>query len=509
MDADVMSSEVPPKSRFNPLNRDWLRRTPPKMTETKAQKKGGFHINEDDLLCKNGCGFYGNPAWQNFCSKCYRDVYQKAKQAQLQHDEDKKKPVKRPSGASDITASFLKFEEKKKQIAEKRANTVKSIFMKRTSTKESQDHHGRKESHRTNTTSLESQQVGGDFADFLRTLRRPAALDISRQVRAFIEQIQVLGEIPVDEHSEMVQDFYQKIGDRLHTNTLFKGISSETIDTLMDFIEKYIMTRMYRTVFCPPTADDEEKDLAVQNKIRSLHWVSAQQLDALITENDLEIRGTIDAAITDIIEMDSKRAPQDKLACIVHCSKHIFEILRMSKNGPASADEFLPALIYIVLKANPPLLQSNIQFITRFANPKRLMSGEAGYYFTNLCCAVAFIQNIDAQSLSLEEEEYERYMSGEVAPPTDNFMCEGLRLMYQNLNTLADLQQRHEKLMAEALQLQQDMREFKDSFKAHIQTVLHNTPLVIKPRKTKVDLDQLENVDSDMLPPPLTPQQAL
>ncbi len=37
----------------------------------------------------------------------------------------------------------------------------------------------------------------------------------------------------------------------------------------MDQVEKYIMTRLYKNVFCPETSDDEKKDLVTQRRIRS------------------------------------------------------------------------------------------------------------------------------------------------------------------------------------------------------------------------------------------------
>jgi Rab5 GDP/GTP exchange factor len=75
-------------------------------------------------------------------------------------------------------------------------------------------------------------------------------------------------------------------------------LSNETIDQLMDYVEKYLMTRIYRLVFCSYLTDDEDHDLAMQNRIRSLHWINAHLLDTALDELCDAVRDLVDNAIT-------------------------------------------------------------------------------------------------------------------------------------------------------------------------------------------------------------------
>ncbi|KAG8001965.1 Rab5 GDP/GTP exchange factor [Nibea albiflora] len=362
-------------------------------------QRRGIHLDQSELLCTKGCGFYGNTAWQGLCSKCWREENQREKQKQIQEDwalaerlqrEEEEAYASRHQKTqpqSNVTP-FSKFEERKTKEKSSKVHTVTKFFTPSTKTPPKKDaspfdaqSSPSPSSSASRHSSVDSDHATREFIDFLKPLK--SGREIFKQCRAFTESMVYKRDMGADELSECVQDFYQNLSDRLLTQ--FKG-SSDHVESVMDEVEKYMMTRLYKEVFCPETTDDEKKDLAIQKRIRALHWVTIEMLCVPVDEEIPEVSDSVVKAITDVIEMDSKRVPKDKLGCITRCSKHIFNAIKVSKKEAASADDFLPTLIYIVLKANPPRLQSNIQYITRFCNPSRLMTGEDGYYFTNLVC---------------------------------------------------------------------------------------------------------------------------
>ncbi|XP_044172811.1 rab5 GDP/GTP exchange factor-like [Acropora millepora] len=272
------------------------------------------------------------------------------------------------------------------------------------------------------------------------------------------------------------------MAEHLRSHPLFQNHPPEEIDRTLDDVEKYIFTKLYGIVFRPDSTDDETKDLDNQKRIRGFNWISPQHLDVAINTDDKRVQQLIEDSEKGFIEMNTKRAPQDKLACVVRCCKNVFEIIGLSTptGGAVSADYFLPGLIYVVLKANPTMLHSNVQYISRFCIPKKLDMGEAACFFTNLCCALSFIEKLDAQALSMTQEEFNRKMYGDEtdsseqskASPEPPLMSEG-ELIKANLEMLGALRRESQiQLKKDALCLQEQMTEFRNNVVKEIDDIL-------------------------------------
>uniref|UniRef100_A0A183S928 VPS9 domain-containing protein n=1 Tax=Schistocephalus solidus TaxID=70667 RepID=A0A183S928_SCHSO len=365
-------------------------------------------VQNTSILCKNNCGFYGNPSWANYCSRCYREEY-------LRQSASKTAV----SALSQVSSpAFSKFEAKRKKVADKSSSTVKSILK---ITRDSQNS--------TSHLPDEAAQAQKEFNRVLQKWKQAATADIWRQVTNLLNLLDTLRQSDITEFSMAVQKFYTSISNRIYKHQFYNDASTEQKEELINAIERFLTVWIHPFAFAPRTTDDEEIDLKLQDKIRSLHWVGHASLEAPIDPSSPDQSLHLESAILALININAVPSTEAKLDQVVLCCREIFEALNLnaistteankrsapslntpSEGSAANTDDFLPALIWVVLRANPPLLHSNLQFVIRFANGTHLNTGEAAYFFTNLCCAVTFITDLTHASLGMSKEEFDSQM---------------------------------------------------------------------------------------------------
>lgn len=472
-------------------------------------------IKQKDLKCRNGCGFYGNAQWNGLCSKCYRERSQKERHTkpfrlsknsndhQPQHAARESQQI---SGADQAAASNSKSAHHQQQqhhhhqqqslhsklipkLSGDRDEKKKKLNLIELIKKSTPGRDSEKSRHHSRQPVEKLEQ---EYIDALKALKIEDAA--KQELKYFIHMLdqqirKKYTTVSVDELSELVQNGYTKFRDYMHMeNSKFAGATEDVREQVLDFFERCIMTKNHKYLFSPPSTDDEDNDSYIHKRIRQLNWITADHLMCSIDEVNSEVRELAYTAITELASVDSFLSPQEKLDCIVRCCRHIFSFLKKSVEGPASADDFLPALIFVVLKSNPVRLHSNINFITRFSNASRLMSGEGGYCFTNLCCAISFIENITAESLSLTQAEFDSFMSGEhegtSAWESALIACESLHQISENMKVMKTIGSKKDELYNGIITLNEEIDTFGQEIRQTVAEVLERTPLVLQPCKT-------------------------
>lgn len=124
---------------------------------------------------------------------------------------------------------------------------------------------------------------------------------------------------------------------------------------------------------------------------------------------------------------------------------------------------------------------------------------------------MAFIEKLDAQSLNLSQDEFERYMSGQASPRYSTSEGEGLHSgetnpvlvqLNHNLELLSGLCSRQEALMKSAQSLQADLLSWSEDVQREVHDILQKYPLDIPSTVSAIDANNMD----DNLPSPLKPQ---
>ncbi|KAG0147074.1 hypothetical protein CROQUDRAFT_43405 [Cronartium quercuum f. sp. fusiforme G11] len=262
-----------------------------------------------------------------------------------------------------------------------------------------------------------------DFNLFLDQMRWRQSEPIAKYLRSFLKEFSKTTnsngskQVNITEQVRVVNDFLDFISVKMRE---IKGgpwdpkICSEAeFDHAVEAMEKLVMNRVWHLTYTPAlpedlqpsVTDDLERDTVLSQKMNLFQWVNDSHLDLDLNLNESD--GFLEFAKTELLKINSYKAPRDKMICLLNCCKVIFGLIRHISPSEGGADTFIPILILVVLRAQPEHLISNIQYIQRFRNPDKLQ-GENGYYLSSLNAAISFIERIEHSVLSnISQQEFE------------------------------------------------------------------------------------------------------
>lgn len=213
-----------------------------------------------------------------------------------------------------------------------------------------------------------------------------------RSVQFFIRKFQSLN--AADEKTQLVEKFLTLLYTALENDSNWHRATQEQIDHARRVIERHIMTQIYWSAFYPNGEADVHRDKVLSEHMKKLSKIiNVDHKDLKIPKN-YHSEYPWPSAQADIEVINSCKAARDKVTCVVKCCKTIMTLLSIAdeKRVP-SADDLMPVLVFVIIRANPNSLLSTVQYVNSFY--EKHFYGEQAYWWTQFCSAIEFIKTMD------------------------------------------------------------------------------------------------------------------
>jgi len=202
------------------------------------------------------------------------------------------------------------------------------------------------------------------------------------------------------ETMKMYMDIIKK---RIREPIINEGLFDESLNVneITKEIEDHILRQIYKDVFPKKIVGGEDDKFFYRTKY--LDWVTPELLEIKkIYYNQLGF------AISCIRKLDEARSLLDKLSLISNAHNSINNTIKFSsgKNEDVGLDEMTPIFQYIILKAHPKRMISNINYMKCFLGDNS--TDFWALFLSQIEAAIEYINSIDHIKLNISKEEFDR-----------------------------------------------------------------------------------------------------
>ncbi|XP_055338860.1 GTPase-activating protein and VPS9 domain-containing protein 1-like [Paramacrobiotus metropolitanus] len=200
-----------------------------------------------------------------------------------------------------------------------------------------------------------------------------------------------------DEKTALMESFLMHLHSQMDRESLWRACSEHQTTDAQETLERQIISRVYQSAFYPNDEVDRARDEVLEEHIRKLATILTPDHKDLKISKVFHLECPWPSAQAEIAEINAYKTPKDKVQCVLRCSTILMNLLSLASDSSVpAADDFMPALVYVLIRANPPSLLSTVQYVNNFYGNR--LAGEESYWWTQFASAIEYTKNMDYES---------------------------------------------------------------------------------------------------------------